>query len=523
VLSRLRRWLPIASAVALISSTSIAVAPAVSATTHQSPIRTAAVTPSANIPPSPAYPMICQSNPASQACQDSAIAALNHARAVLGQPAYSLPAGFQQLPVPSQLLTLVNSDRAVAGLSQVRGLNATLNAAAQSAIATDGDPVGPSTVDGVRFTAWTSNWAAGWSSALYTYYEWMYDDGIGSSNIECTSSNYTGCWGHRTGTLRDFGSAFVAMGVGLGTSPNLGKPAFTELLEGFGSPVSLATTAASVTRGVRPGSVRQVVGSGRGDIVGRRPDGTLWLYRNTGALATTGLPYSGGNQVGSGWQGMTNIQAADVNCDGFSDLVATTADGTLWYYPNGIATNGSAPYAGGQVIGSGFAPFTHVVLADISGDGCADLLAVKSDGTLWYYPNNMNSNPGHVPFTSGLQVGSGWNYFSRISIADVTGDGYADIVATTPGGDLYMYTNGTATNPGRLPYSFGSKIGSGWAGMTNVTLSDVSGDGYADLVATSSDGTLMYYPNNSNSNPGHLPYATASRIGAGWQAYNQLA
>ena len=42
-------------------------------------------------------------------------------------------------------------------------------------------------VDGQHYTAWTANWAAGWSSALYTYYEWMYDDGYGSSNADCTS------------------------------------------------------------------------------------------------------------------------------------------------------------------------------------------------------------------------------------------------------------------------------------------------------------------------------------------------
>ena len=485
----------------------------------RSTVQVAITNPTGNIAASPAYPGICQTAPTSQTCQDAGIAALNNARAAMNQPAYALPANFESLAPAIQLLVLANSDRGLYGLAAISGINASLNSAAQTGIAGDTDPAGLNSVDGVGFTSWTSNWAAGWASPLYVYYNWMYDDGMGSSNLDCTSTNGSGCWGHRTGTLHDFGSSFVAMGVGVGTSPHYQLPAFTELFEGLNSPVSLSA-AAPVMRGARPGSIRQVVGSGRGDLLGRRSDGSIWLYANGGA--TSAHPYSSGAAVGSGWQSFSNIAAADVNCDGFSDIIATSSDGTLWYYPNNIAATAGVPYSSGIAIGHGFQQFNRIVLADLSGDGCVDLLATRPDGTLWYYPNNMSGNPGHLPFSSGTQVGSGWNIFTHISVGDVTGDGYADVVATTAAGALYLYPNSINSNPGHVPYLWGSVIGSGWAGLSDVLLSDVSGDGYADILATGGDGSLRYYPNNINGNAGHLPFSSGSVIGSGWQIFNDI-
>jgi hypothetical protein len=54
--------------------------------------------------------------------------------------------------------------------------------------------------------------------------------------------------------------------------------------------------------------------------------------------------------------------------------------------------------------------------SDIDGDGAADLLGGKADGTLWYYPNNRASNPGGLPFAgSGMQIGSGFDNFTKLT------------------------------------------------------------------------------------------------------------
>jgi hypothetical protein len=176
----------------------------------------------------------CRSAPTGAACTNAAIASLNHARAVLGIAAYNIPANFVSMTPQQQLLVLSNLDRAVFGLQQLAGLNSTLNSAAQQGVTNGGDPIGVD-VGSVQWQSWGSNWASGYPNAAYTYDAWMYDDGLGSSNGDCTSSNSAGCWGHRLNTLHNFGSN-VQIGMGVGASGTT----FTELYESFAASASVS-------------------------------------------------------------------------------------------------------------------------------------------------------------------------------------------------------------------------------------------------------------------------------------------
>jgi hypothetical protein len=153
---------------------------------------------------------------------------------VLGIAAYNIPANFSSMTPPQQLLVLSNLDRAVFGLQQLAGLNSTLNTAAQQGVTNGGDPVGVD-VGSAQWQSWASNWASGYPNAAYTYYAWMYDDGLGSSNGDCTSSNSSGCWGHRLNTLHNFGSN-VQLGMGVGATGTT----FTELYESFAASASVS-------------------------------------------------------------------------------------------------------------------------------------------------------------------------------------------------------------------------------------------------------------------------------------------
>ena len=160
--------------------------------------------------------------------------------------------------------------------------------------------------------------------------------------------------------------------------------------------------------------------------------------------------------------------------------------------------------------------------SDVSGDGAGDVLAVAPDGSLWCYPNNAASNPGHLPFATGIQVGTGWDVYRQVTAADVSGDGAADVLAVTPDGSLWYYPNNAASNPGHLPFATGIQVGTGWDLYSVVMAADVSGDGFADVLAVKPDGSLWYYPNNAASNPGGLPFATGTQIGTGWDVYRTI-
>ena len=171
--------------------------------------------PAANVVPSPAFPGLCFYALSSGPCVNSEVAALNHARAKLGQRAYSLPAGFGDLAPDAQILILTNDDRSLYGLAPVLALNPTLNAVAVAAAKAAANPNVPSTVHGVN-GAGVGLSAGGFVSAIQIYYEYMYNDGVGSSfNTYCTAKGQDACWAHRDATLINFGSLRLYMGFGL--------------------------------------------------------------------------------------------------------------------------------------------------------------------------------------------------------------------------------------------------------------------------------------------------------------------
>ena len=171
----------------------------------------AAGNPTRNIAPSPAFPDRCIQAYQSAECTTSVVAALNNARHAMALPNYALPANFAVMPPAYQFLALSNADRKLAGLTAVTAFNPTLNAVAQASANSGGDPSAasiPTRIGTQSFRAWTANWAGG-MSPLEAYYDWMYDDGPGSNNIDCAIATDAGCWGHRENTLWNFGAGIV--------------------------------------------------------------------------------------------------------------------------------------------------------------------------------------------------------------------------------------------------------------------------------------------------------------------------
>ncbi|GAA3344935.1 hypothetical protein GCM10020358_50100 [Amorphoplanes nipponensis] len=273
-----------------------------------------------------------------------------------------------------------------------------------------------------------------------------------------------------------------------------------------------------VEDGTTRNTVPDVTGDGFADLVGSKPDGSLWLYANN-IVRDDGVPYSAGRQIGSGWGAFNRVLVADVTGDGFADQVATKPDGSLWLYANNYVRDDGVPFNAGQQIGAGWNAFDRLVAADVTGDGYTDLVATKPDGSLWLYGNNIVRDNG-TPFNAGRQIGTGWNNLNRITGADVTGDGYTDLVATKPDGSLWLYGNNIVRDNG-TPFNASRQIGTGWNNLNRITGADVTGDGYTDLVATKPDGSLWLYANNIVRDDG-VPYNSSRQIGAGWNAFDRV-
>ncbi len=270
---------------------------------------------------------------------------------------------------------------------------------------------------------------------------------------------------------------------------------------------------ASAQRGGLPGAVSDVNGDGLADILATQPNGTLSYYRNTGA------PYTGGSVVGVGWQTVRELAVGDVDGTTTSDIVATGTNGTLLLYP--ASGDDAAPYGSGTVIGGGWQGISTLSVADVDGDGLADLLTTWPDGSLRYYANGLGSGAA-TPYGGGTVLGSGFQVFRTVAAADVSGDGHADLLGVNGVGDLYYYPDNSGSNPGHLPYAGGIQIGRGWQSYVSVQAKDVDGDGLADIVATDTSGRLWLFHNAAPTNPGGFPYTVPVQIGAGWQVFDRV-
>jgi hypothetical protein len=175
----------------------------------------AAPDPVANIPLGP-LPSSCAAAPTGTSCETAAIARLDAARAKLGLGPYRLPAHFTRLLPARQLLVLSDLDRIAYALRPIRGLSVALDAIAKQGAQAREDP-NPwpvlASLQGQQQIGFASNWAGGQPNALLAYYGWMYDDGYGSANRDCTSRSASGCWGHRHDILAFPAAVTLTMGA----------------------------------------------------------------------------------------------------------------------------------------------------------------------------------------------------------------------------------------------------------------------------------------------------------------------
>ena len=265
----------------------------------------------------------------------------------------------------------------------------------------------------------------------------------------------------------------------------------------------------------RDGDTDLVIGTARhGLLLFENRDGTLVLQTSGGLAA----PFVSGTIAGDD----AVPAAADLDGDGYAELLVGTADGSLRllgysatgggggyeYVPLDIGSISADPDAP-PLVAAAAAP----ALADMTGDSILELVLGAQSGELAFAPNSGTASAPRLagaPLATVAQDESDLvdGAYSSPAAADLDADGDVDVIVALANGSLVVLWNVGSDASSGLPILYethsrdhhsveGIKLP---AGPSHPTLHDYDGDGDADLLIGVADGTLLYFANVGDAN-----------------------
>jgi hypothetical protein len=183
--------------------------------------------------------------------------------------------------------------------------------------------------------------------------------------------------------------------------------------------------------------------------------------------------------------------SADISADGRKDLVIASVDyeRVVWHL-NEIGTSGADDdgYGRAQEILSGANDIQQIGLADINGSGGADLVLFLEDGVAWRENQTGDSSTEAFGERKVITDRTADPFRNGFQLSDLSGDGRADLVLLDENsGTLYWFKNEVNTSEADTDgFGKANKVGSLNTSDQEVFVSDLNADGSEDILV---DGT----------------------------------
>ena len=241
---------------------------------------------------------------------------------------------------------------------------------------------------------------------------------------------------------------------------------------------------------------------GRPDYIGAQcsPGRIFWLEQPATPESSPWPLHVIDDAEHGGADGVHGLAVGDIAGDGRPGLAATSsnskgklANSILWYrVPEGTKRNGLwERWVAGRWDAPGMAQ--HVAIGDVNGDGRLDIASAARfppDGNWfawWEQPDTWDQ-----PFKKHV-IATGQEGATHILIADINGDGKMDFVASRGHGHGVVWFEG----PNWIPHEIDPNI----SGPLALALGDISGHGHVDIATVAKNDFLaVWYENDGKGN-----------------------
>jgi len=209
-----------------------------------------------------------------------------------------------------------------------------------------------------------------------------------------------------------------------------------------------------------------------------------------------------------------SVAIADFNKDGKLDLAvanqcqdSTCQNGAL----SVLLGNGDGTFQTAQSFPSAGYFTNSVAVGDFNGDGNPDLVATSQcqDSTCKNGGVSVLLGNGNGTFQSATSYNSGGSQADAVSVADLNGDGNADLLVSNLCQNATDCINGVVSSLlGRGDGTFHGPhaYGSGGQSAYSLVAADFNGDGNLDVVVANSTGTCVLLGNGDGSFQNAIPY-----------------